>query len=66
MFDFNNYSSTSKYYDHSNTLVGRMKDETGGVAFKEFAGLQPKVYSFWVDDSKHEKTEDVNKPSLYS
>ena len=32
MFDFSNYSTKSKYYDDSNKLViGKMKDETGGV-----------------------------------
>ena len=35
MFDFSNYSTKSKYYDDSNNLViGKMKDETGGVALK--------------------------------
>ena len=39
MFDFSNYSAESKYYDESNKLVvGKMKDETGGVAIKEFDG----------------------------
>ena len=33
MFDFSNYSTKLKYYDDSNKLViGKMKDETGGVA----------------------------------
>ena len=33
MFDFNNYSTKLKYYDDSNKLViGKMKDETRGVA----------------------------------
>ena len=37
MFDFSNYSSNSKYYDDSNKLViGKMKDETGGVAIEQF------------------------------
>ena len=37
MFDFSNYSTTSKYYDNSNKLVvGKMKDETAGVAIEEF------------------------------
>ena len=35
MFDFNNYSSKSKYYNNSNTsVVGKLKDEIGGVAIK--------------------------------
>ena len=32
MFDFSNCSGKSKYFDDSNKLVvGKMKDETGGV-----------------------------------
>ena len=39
-----------------------MKDETGGVSIKKFVGLQPKMYSFLVDDSsKHKKAKGVNK-----
>ena len=35
MFDFSNYSTKLKYYDNSNKLVvGKMEDETGGVALK--------------------------------
>ena len=63
MFDFSNYSAESKYYDDSNKLVvGKMNDETGGVAIKEFDGLKSKMYSFLVDDSsKHKKAKGVNK-----
>ena len=39
-----------------------MKDETAGVAIKEFVGLKPKMYSFLVDDSsEHKKAKGVNK-----
>ena len=32
MFDFNNYSTKSKYYDNLNKLlIGKLKGETGGV-----------------------------------
>lgn len=35
--DFNNYSGKSKYCDNSKKLVvGKMKDETGGVAINIF------------------------------
>ena len=45
IFDFNNYSAESKYYDDSKKLVvEKMKHETGGVAIKEFVGLNPKMY----------------------
>ena len=52
MFGFSNYSTKSKYYDDSNKLViGKMKDEPGGVATEEFVGLKTKMYSFLVDNS---------------
>ena len=59
---FSNYSTKSKYYDDSNKLVlGKMKDETGGFAIKEFVRLKPKMDSFLVDNSEHKKTNDVNR-----
>ena len=62
MFDFTNYSTKSKYYDKSNKLViGKMKDEAGGVAIEEFVGLKPKMYSFLVENSQHKKAKGVNK-----
>ena len=64
MFDIGNYSTKSKYYDDgSNKLViGKMKDETRGIATEEFVRLKPKMYSFLVDDnSEHNKAKGVNK-----
>ena len=63
MLDFSNYSAGSKYYNDSNKLVvDEIKDETGGVAIKEFVGLKPKMYSFLVDDSSgHRKAKGINK-----
>ena len=41
MLDLSDYLTKSKYYDDLNKLViGKMKDETGGVTIKEFAGLK--------------------------
>ena len=31
-----------------------MKDETAGVVIEEFFGLKPKIYSFLVQNNKHE------------
>ena len=63
IFDYSNYSTKSKYYDHSSKLVvAKMKDETAGVAIKEFFGLKPKMYSYLVDDnSKHKNAKGVNR-----
>ena len=61
MFDFSNYSTKSKYYDDLNKLVvGKMKDETRGIAIEEFMELKPKMYSFSVD-SEYEKAKGANK-----
>ena len=55
-FDLSNCLTKSKYYDNSNKIViGKVKDETGGVAIEEFVGLKPKMYLFLVDKSKHNK-----------
>ena len=49
MFDFNNYSVKSKYYNNSNKLVtDKTKDETAGVAIEEFFGLKPEMYLYLV------------------
>ena len=63
MFDFSNYSTKSKYHDNSNKLViGKMKDETAGVATEEFVGLKSKMYSYLVDDnSLHKRAKGVNR-----
>ena len=58
MFDFSNDSTKRKYYDNSNKLViGRMKDETGGVAIEEFVGLKSKMYSFLVENNEQKKAK---------
>ena len=45
MFNFSNYWAESKYYNDSiKLIVFKMKNETGGVAIKEFLGLKPKMY----------------------
>ena len=52
VFDFSNYSAKSKYYyDLNKLVVGKMKDETGGVAIKEFVRLKPKMYSQMMVES---------------
>ena len=63
MFDFNNYSTKSKYCDDSNKLVIlKMEDETGGFAIDKFVGLEPKMYSFLVDNNReHKKVKGVNR-----
>ena len=46
LFDFSNYSKDSKFYDDANKkVIGKMKNEFGGVIVKEFVGLKSKMYS---------------------
>ena len=63
MFDFSNYSTKPKHYDNSNKfMVGKMKDETGGVAIEKFAWLKPNMYSYLVDDnSEHKRAKGINR-----
>ena len=63
MFNSSNYLTNSKYYDNnSNKLViGKMKDETGGVAIEEDVGLKSKMHSLLVENSQHKKAKGVNK-----
>ena len=52
MFDFSNYSAESKYYDESSALVvGKMKDDMGGVSIVKFIGLKLKMYLILMSDS---------------
>ena len=52
MFDFSYNLAKSKYHDHWNILlVGKIKDETRGVAISELVGLKAKTYLFLVDSS---------------
>ena len=62
MFDFSDYLTKSKYYYNDNynsnkLVIGKMKDETGGVAIKEFVRLNLKMYSFLVNNNEHKKAK---------
>ena len=46
LFDFSNYSKDSKFFNETNKkVIGKMKDEFGGVFITEFLGLKSKMYS---------------------
>ena len=46
LFDFSNYLKDSRFYDDTNKkVIGKMKDECGGVVIDEFIGLKSKMYS---------------------
>ena len=45
LFDFSNYSKDSKFFDDANKkVIGKMKDEFGGVIIDEFVELKRKMY----------------------
>ena len=39
--------------------MGKMKDETAGIAIEEFLRSKPKMYSFLVDDNSVHKNKKV-------
>ena len=57
LFDFSNYSKDSKIFDETNKkVIGKMKDEFGGVIVDEFVGLKSKMYSIKKIDGKEYNT----------
>ena len=55
LFDLINYSKSSKYYcDENKKVVGKMKDEYGGLLILKFIGLKSKMYSI-LDENDNEK-----------
>ena len=57
MFDFSNYSKDLKFSDETNKkVIGKMKDEFGGVIVDEFGGLKSKMYSIEEIDGKEYNT----------
>ena len=57
LFDFSNYSKDSKFFDNANKkVIGKMKQEYGGVIIDEFVGLKSKMYSIKKIDGKESST----------
>ena len=57
LFDFSNYSKDSEFFDSTNKkVVGKMKNEFGGVIIGEFIGLKSKMYSIKKTDGKETNT----------
>ena len=57
------FPKDSKYYIvANNVVVGKMKDETGGVLIKGFVGLKSKMYTLITEDN-HEckKAKGIKK-----
>ena len=62
LFDFSNYSKVSKFYDDANKkVIGKMKDEYGGVFIDQFVGLKSKMYSIRkIDGNESSTAKGVN------
>ena len=46
LLDFSNYSKDSKFfYETNKKVIGKVKDEFGGVVVNEVVGLKSKMYS---------------------
>ena len=62
MFDFSSYSKDSKFFDNANkTVIGKMKDEYGGVIIDEFVRLKSKMHSLKkIDGSESSTAKGVN------
>ena len=57
MFNFSNYSKDSKFFDETNKkVIGKMKDEFGGVIITEFFGLKLKMCSIKKINGKEQNT----------
>ena len=57
MFDFSDYSKDPKFFDDANkNVIGKMKDEMGGVIIAEFAGLKSKMYAIKKIDGRETNT----------
>ena len=53
MFEFRNYSKDSNLFGETNkNVIGKIKDEFGGVIVDEFVGLKSKMYSMKKIDDK--------------
>ena len=61
LFGFSNYSKDSTFYDDTNKkVIGKMKDEHGGVNIDQFIGLKSKMYSIKkINGSESSTTKGV-------
>jgi hypothetical protein len=67
--DFSDYPTEHKKYDNTNKKkLGMFKDDVNGKIITEFIALQPKTYSFKVEDSRkadeHKKAKGVPKQTV--
>jgi len=57
LYDTSSYPQDHPLYSAVNKkVIGKFKDETGGLPITEFVGLRPKMYSIKLEDGKEKKT----------
>ena len=57
LFNFSDYSKDSRFFKETNKkVIGKMKDQFGGVVVTEFAGLKSKVYPIKKIEGKEHNT----------
>lgn len=62
MFDTSNFDKAHPLYSTNNCKVlGKMKDECGGVPIESFVGLKPKMYSFMYGKGQKQTAKGVKK-----
>ena len=68
MLDFSNYSKDSEFFDDTNKkVIGKMKDEYGGVIIDQFVGLKSKMYSIRkIDGSESSTAKGVNMATKFN
>ena len=68
LFDFSNYAKDSTFYDDTNkNVIGKMKDEYGGVNIDQFFGLKSKMYSIKkINGSDSSTTKRVNIATVFN
>ena len=65
LFDTSNYSETHFLFSETNKKVlGKMKDETGGIPIEEFVGLRPKMYSLMYNGVEKKRAKGVKKRTV--
>ena len=61
-FDTSDYPSDHPIYSIQNKkILGKMKDETNGVAIEEFVGLRSKMYSIKLGNEEKKRAKGVKK-----
>ena len=62
LFDNSDYPKTSKFFfDGNEKVIGKFKDEAGGMIIIDFAGLKPKMYSYQTETKNNKTAKGVKK-----